>query len=183
MADSFTLSSFLWLRGFWLFSLPPLTIPNLFAARMSANEANAKMMQTLWNAEGGYFEGDLDDNGVKDYINVVGDLTTRPSLRCPKGGACPESDSLIDSTLRGSVTSGETANCVKPKAGYCIKFNSSVKDIESGFGWRASMASPEGTGRRDFAVYGDKSIGCSLSTQTSGSAGIFEANFNSTSCD
>jgi prepilin-type N-terminal cleavage/methylation domain-containing protein len=161
-----------------------LAIPNLFKARISANEANAKkMMQTLWSAEGEYFEEDLDDNGVKDYINLVGNLTTSPSLRCPRGGACTESDSLVDTTFEGNVTSGGTADCIKPKAGYCIKFDSTVTDLQSGFGWQASMASADRTGRRDFAVYGDKSIRCSLSTQISGSAGIFEANFNSSGCD
>src|ERR1700756_3701740 len=44
-----------------------IAIPNLLKARISANEVSArKGMQTLWDAEGEYFEQDLDGNGTRD---------------------------------------------------------------------------------------------------------------------
>ncbi len=59
-----------------------LAIPNLIKARMSANEANArKSMQTLRDAEGEYFEMDLDGNEQRDYTLLIGTLTTELSLR------------------------------------------------------------------------------------------------------
>ena len=49
-----------------------LAIPNLLKARISANEANAaKMMQTLRDAEGEYFEQDLDNDGIRNYTNII----------------------------------------------------------------------------------------------------------------
>src|ERR1700757_2753633 len=73
-----------------------IAIPNLLMARISANEASArKMMQTLFDAEGMYFEQDLDGNGEKDFTAQIGTLTTGSSLRCPsQGGGCKEADAL-----------------------------------------------------------------------------------------
>ena len=49
-----------------------LAIPNLLKARISANEANArKMMQTLRDAEGEFFEQDIDGNGTRDYTALI----------------------------------------------------------------------------------------------------------------
>ncbi len=54
-----------------------IAIPNLIKARMSANEASArKSMQTLRDAEGEYFEQDMDNNGSRDYIDVIGAIGT-----------------------------------------------------------------------------------------------------------
>ncbi len=158
-----------------------IAIPNLFKARISSNEASArKMMQTLFDAEGEYFEQDMDGNGIRDYTAQIGTIVTGGSLRCPnQGGSCSETDSLIDDTFERALASGGTANCAAPKAGYCIKYASDAatdaQGLQSDFGWQSSMTSAQKAGRRDFSVYPDKSIRCTLSTQPVGSAGTFEA--------
>jgi type IV pilus assembly protein PilA len=166
-----------------------IAIPNLLRARISANEVSArKAMQTLWDAEGEYFEQDLDGNGTRDYTAKIGDINTGGTLRCPsQKGNCTEEDSLIDITFEGSLTSDTSADCSTPKAGYCIKYASDAstdpQQLQGDFGWQSSMTSANKTGRKDFAVYGDKSIRCSVSTQATGSAGTFEAVRNNSSCD
>src|SRR5579885_3802528 len=103
-----------------------IAIPNLLKARVSANEASArKMMQTLRDAEGEYFEQDLDGNGARDYTNKIGKLGDTKALRDPSG-TNKEEDALIDSSFEkavqadgSGVTSGTSVNtALTPKAGY-----------------------------------------------------------------
>src|SRR3990167_9496297 len=92
-----------------------IAIPNLIKARISANEANArKAMQTLRDAEGMYFEQDLDDQGGRDYTDLIGTFGTAQSLRDPAGTGTEE-DALIDSSFE--LADGGTG-CADPKAGY-----------------------------------------------------------------
>jgi prepilin-type N-terminal cleavage/methylation domain-containing protein len=61
-----------------------IAIPNLLRARISANEANArKGMQVLRDVEALYFNQDLDGDGINNYTELIGDLGTTKSLRCP----------------------------------------------------------------------------------------------------
>ncbi len=165
-----------------------IAIPNLIKARISANEANArKALQTLRDAEGEYFEQDLDNNGVRDYIDTIGSLGTSPSLRDPEGTA-QEEDALIDDSFEAASDATGTATCSGPKAGYCIQWDTSVTAVGTpavfqDFGWQASMTSFRKTGRRDFAVYADGVIRCSVSTSTTGNPGTFEADRNDGACD
>lgn len=162
-----------------------IAIPNLMKARMSANEANArKSMQTLRDAEGEYFEQDLDDNGERDFTDIIGDLNTTGSLRSP-GDTGEEEDALIDSSFEGADM---VNNCDDPKAGYCIQWDAAVEANETttlfdDFGWQNSMTSFNKTGRRDFAVYGDGAIRCTVSTEATAAAGTFEADRTSPGCD
>ncbi len=167
-----------------------IAIPNLLKARVSANEANArKMMQTLRDAEGEYFEQDLDGNGVRDYTKTIGKNGTSKSLRQP-GSSFAEADALVDSSFEGAVQSdgtgvtpgGATVSCTANKAGYCVAFDSGVTDTTTDFGWLASMVSAQKVGRRDFSVYGDGAIRCTISSQSSGSAGKYEASRTSGGC-
>jgi prepilin-type N-terminal cleavage/methylation domain-containing protein len=165
-----------------------IAIPNLIKARISANEANArKAMQTLRDAEGEFFEQDLDENGTRDYTDTIGDLTTSPSLRCPNGGGCTEEDALIDSSFEGALaTGGGTADCATPKAGYCVQWDANVTAVNNvfqDFGWQASMTSAQKTGRRDYAVYADGVIRCTATTQATSDPGAFEADRNDPGCD
>ncbi len=170
-----------------------IAIPNLLRARISANEASAmKMMQTLWDAEGMYFEQDLDNNGLRDFTAQIGDLATGGTLRCPskdntpQAGGCTEDQALVDSTFENVIASG-TAICTVPKAGYCVQFASDAstdpKTLQGDFGWQSSMTSANKTGRKDFAIYGDKSIKCTVTTQGLGSPGKFEAVRSTGGCD
>ena len=162
-----------------------LAIPNLIKARMSANEANArKSMQTLRDAEGMYFEQDLDDLNGRDYTDLIGDSTTDHSLRCPGSPAgCGEEDALIDDTFVGANGAG----CADAKAGYCIQWDPAIVANTGGvfddIGWQASMTSFNKTGRRDFSVYGDGAIRCTMSTSATGAAGTFESIRTSPGCD
>lgn len=178
-----------------------LAIPNLIKARISANEANArKMMQTLRDAEGEYFEQDLDGDGTRDFTNLIGDLTTGNSLRCPPGNCSTEEDALIDKSFEGalsgsdgSTVNGNQASCTSPKAGYCVGWNwntSSDGATDPGtttspqdFGWGAAPTSFNKTGRKAFAVYGDGVIRCSTLSGTSGDPGTFSADKGSPGCD
>jgi prepilin-type N-terminal cleavage/methylation domain-containing protein len=168
-----------------------IAIPNLLKARISANEANArKMMQTLRDAEGEYFEQDLNNAGGRDYTNLIGTLALGGTLRCPSKdsgpntGGCDDTQALIDKSFegaddgQGSTTVGTT--CKTPKAGYCDTWDTAVttdaNGLYSDFGWQSSMSSFEKTGRKDFAVYGDGSIRCTLDTAgTTGTAGKYAA--------
>jgi len=160
-----------------------IAIPNLLKARVSANEANArKMEQTLRDAEGMYFEQDLDGNGARDYTKLIGKSGTTASLRQP-GATFAEADALVDSSFEGCVqadgtgvaTGSTAAACTTNKAGYCLSYDSAVTDNTTDFGWMTSPASAQKVGRRDFSVYGDGAIRCTISSQSSGTAGKYEA--------
>ena len=166
-----------------------IAIPNLIKARMSANEASArKSMQTLRDAEGEYFEQDLDDQGGRDFTDLIGTSGTAHSLRDP-GGTSAEEDALIDSTFEGALG----APCTDPKAGYCIQsdftdstgaaFTPNASGGFDDFGWENSMSSFNKTGRRDFAIYGDGAIRCVVSTSATGAPGTFETDRTSPGCD
>ncbi len=177
-----------------------IAIPNLLKARISANEAGArKMMQTLRDAEGEYFEQDLDNAGGRDYTGKIGDLTKGGTLRCPskdstaQAGGCTEDQSLIDNSFEKASDATGTATCSASKAGYCVQANmvdstgtALTANATGGFddfGWQDSMTSVQKTGRRDFSVYGDAVIRCVVSTQAVSSPGKFEAVHTSPGCD
>lgn len=168
-----------------------IAIPNIIKARMSANEANAKKaLQTLRDAEFQYFILDLDNDGFRDFTNRIGFEGDPGSLRQP-GATFNTEDALIDKTFEGAVVNdGNTANtadCIDPKAGYCLGWSSEA-DTDPGaltgdFGWEASARSSGVTGRRDFSMFVDKLIRCSVSTQNRGDNGRFEAERTTTACD
>ncbi len=167
-----------------------IAIPNLIKAKISANEANArKAMQTLRDAEYQYFEGDLDNDGFRDFTDSIGDLVTTATLRCPvlfSASECTEFDALVDDSFELMVSVSNTdADCIDPKAGYCLKFDDTITGtvLEGDFGWLASPASVNKSGRKDFATFGDRAIHCSVSTGASGSRGTFEASRTSPVCD
>ena len=171
-----------------------LAIPNLIKARMSANEANArKSMQTLRDAEAEYFEMDLDNNNQRDFTQLIGSLTTDRSLRMPDNSVTPvtEADALVDKSFEGALagtdgTEATTANCTDPKAGYCIGMANSAEigSTDFDFGWEASYRSYDKTGRRDFSVFGDATIRCTIDTNTAkGSTGTFGSSRNDAGCD
>jgi len=168
-----------------------LAIPNLIKARISANEANArKSMQTLRDAEAMYFEQDLDNNGERDYTGIIGNLTTGSSIRCPdSGGSCDEQDALVDSSFDNATCSGSVcANgdaCGDKKAGYCITVADDITgSTEFDFGWQTSYAAFDKTGRKDFSVYGDGAIRCTIDVgATKGDPGDFLSTRTSPGCD
>ncbi len=182
-----------------------IAIPNLIKARISANEANArKAMQTLRDAEGEFFEQDADNNGQRDYTDLIGQdpVGGDGSLRCPDDGtglaaaACAgnEQDALVDNSFVGARaaadgTAAATAVCADSKAGYCVGWTEDTDDnldtanwvrtgsdaiLEADFGWEASPTSVQKNGRRDFGVFGDGVIRCTTSTQASAAPGDFE---------
>lgn len=160
-----------------------IAIPNLIKARISANEANAKKaMQTLRDAEGEFFEQDLDNAGGRDFTDSIAEL------RDPEGTGLPE-DALIDSSFETALTSSGTADCADPKAGYCIAsdfggFTANPSGGFNDFGWEASFTSFRKTGRRDFTVYGDGVIRCTVDTSgTSGDLGTFDGDRTDGACD
>ncbi len=159
-----------------------IAIPNLIKAMISANEANArKAMQTLRDAEGEFFEQDLNNSGSRDFTDLIGDLSTDESLRCPDTTgpiACDNSDALVDSsfflalTSAGDGVTATVADCPDDKAGYCVAWNgdpnigtASVGELllTADFGWETSMTSAHKTGRRDFSIFGDGVIRCTVS--------------------
>jgi hypothetical protein len=139
-------------------------------------------MQTLRDAEGEFFEQDLDNDGERNFIDQIGAFGTVPSLRDPEGTGT-EVDALIDSSFEGA----NGAACADPKAGYCVQWDAAVVANAGGdfddFGWQTSMTSFNKTGRRDFSVYADGAIRCTLSTSGVGTAGTFEADRSSPGCD
>jgi prepilin-type N-terminal cleavage/methylation domain-containing protein len=166
-----------------------IAIPNLIKAKVSSNEANArKALQTLRDAEGEYFEQDMNDDGVRNYTAQIGALGTANTLRDPGGTGDPE-DALIDSSFEGADTGGSgTANCSDSKAGYCIEFAGDVDGtdpvvLQGDFGWEASMTNAQKNGRRDFSIYGDKVIRCTVSTQPKNGPGTFESSRPDGDCD
>jgi prepilin-type N-terminal cleavage/methylation domain-containing protein len=182
-----------------------IAIPNLIKARISANEANArKSMQTLRDAEAEFFEQDIDNNGTRDFTDLIGDNPPAldNSLRCPDdavAGGCLEQDALVDSSFTGALaaadgTTAATADCATgggggndPKAGYCVSWTGDNTDadiagadygtslLQADFGWEASMTSAQKSGRKDFGVWGDGVIRCTATTVTNGLPGNFEA--------
>ena len=158
-----------------------IAIPNLIKARISANEANArKAMQTLRDAEGEFFEQDLDNDGERNYVSKIGSFGDVPSLRDPEGTG-EEVDALVDSSFIGATDGdgtpqdGNAAGCsgVDPKAGYCIGLSdydgsggqiTYTNSIGDDFGWMAAPTSFRKTGRKSFAVYGDGVIRCTVDT-------------------
>jgi prepilin-type N-terminal cleavage/methylation domain-containing protein len=164
-----------------------IAIPNLIKARMSANEANArKAMQTLRDAEGEYFEQDLNNLGSRDYTDLIGALGTANSLRDPEGTS-DEQDALVDDSFEGASDTGGT-DCSDSKAGYCITndfaaFTANASGGFDDFGWEASMVSWNKTGRRDFSVYGDGVIRCVVPVLATGDPGAFSADRTTSGCD
>jgi len=175
-----------------------IAIPNLIKARISANEANArKAMQTLRDAEGEFFEQDIDNNGTRDFTDLIGDSppTVDNSLRCPDNTvtpACNEPDALVDNSFVGALTgvgdgvTATTADCLDSKAGYCVGWTGDAATVptlaganyddpllEADFGWETSMTSAAKSGRRDFGVWGDGVIRCSATNLASGAVGTF----------
>jgi len=152
-----------------------LAIPNLLKARISANEANArKMMQVLRDAEGEFFEQDIDGNGTRDFTALI---TGEGSLRQPNP-IFTEEDALIDSTFSTALVTqgensdgeGDASSCLGSKAGYCITGDfiafQCATDLCDDFGWEASMTSYNKTGRRDLSTYGDGVIRCVIAGDT-----------------
>ncbi len=164
-----------------------LAIPNLLKARLSANEANAKkMMQVLRDAEGEYFEQDLNDDGTRNYTDAIGTVAANGPdvLRDPSGTAQAE-DELVDSSFStadlnngagGGDGTGVGNGCGAPRSGYCLVHDNTNVNALNGvrlggggasvgfddFGWNAGVVSYNKTGRRNFAVYGDGSIRCQI---------------------
>lgn len=168
-----------------------LAIPNLIKARISANEANArKSMQTLRDAEAEYFEQDLDGNNRRDYTLTIGDVaqTVGASLRCPDtaGNCASEEDALVDSSFSTAFDSdGPTANCADPKAGYCIAAGDTADfgSTDFDFGWETGFRAFDKTGRKDFSVYGDGTIRCTLPSLAKGAPSNYDADRESPGCD
>jgi len=189
-----------------------MAIPNLIKARISANEANArKAMQTLRDAEAEFFEQDLDNDGARNFTDLIGgdnpdDCIDTTSLRCPDiAEGCLEQDALVDNSFCGAITTagdGEIAtdaDCPTratgdSKAGYCIGWTgdatgdpalsaSSYGDtlLEADFGWETSMTSALKNGRRDFGVWGDGVIRCVTTDELTAAVGDFEATRDGTS--
>lgn len=168
-----------------------IAVPNLLKARISSNEANArKALQTLKDAEYEYFEQDLDDNGDRDFTNLIGSLGTAGTLRDPAGTSDPE-DALIDSTFQDAVSSdgspSTSADCNDPKAGYCLSWSddadSDAQALRGEFGWEASMTSARVNGRKDFSTFADKVTKCTVTSQASGTTGTFESGIDDPACD
>lgn len=167
-----------------------LAIPNLLKARISANEANAaKMMQTLRDAEGEYFEQDLNGDGTRNYTNIIGDNATGDSLRFPDGTLVfDEVDALVDSGFEVIDAGDGAGDCTTTapdtnttKAGFCV----AADTVGSGanavgatgfddFGWKATYTSFNKNGRNSYAVYGDGVIRCDFNgALASGAPGAF----------
>ena len=165
-----------------------LAIPNWVKARISANEANArKAMQTLRDAEGEYFEQDLNNDGERNFTSLISEASG--SLRHPSATDTTEEDSLIDSSFEGALSSStNSADCIDPKAGYCIVYTD-ASGFETGsgvsdFGWESSMTAFKKTGRKDFIVFSDGVIRCTLTgSSTTGDPGEFSGDNNSSACD
>ena len=181
-----------------------LAIPNLLKARISANEANAaKMMQTLRDAEGEYFEQDLNNDGTRNYTENIGDGSAANTLRQP-GAAFDEQDALVDSTFT-TIDAGDTASdcssATGNKAGYCVKNDNTGAGAKASgtagfddYGWQATMTNFNKNGRNDYSVYSDGTIRCLIAgagnpTATppvpglnTGDPGEFDAGRNAPGC-
>jgi len=163
-----------------------IAIPNLIKARISANEASAKKtLQTVRDAEYEYFEQDLNNDGERNFTAFI--VGAGGSLRDPENTGLEE-DALVDSSFEAAVSTGFTADCTDPKSGYCLVFSDDPSlpppaENMPDFGWEASMTKFRTTGRRDYSVFADKNIRCTLSTQTSGSPGKYESKRTDRDCD
>lgn len=164
-----------------------IAIPNIIKARISANEASArKSMQTLRDAESIFFEQDLDNAGGRDYTSDMG------VLRDPEGTGL-DVDALVDSSfvganIVGTTGDGDASTCDDPKAGYCItgNFDDFTANGSGGFddfGWETSYTSFRKTGRKDFSVFGDGVIRCTVNTLASGDPGAFFSERSDGACD
>ncbi len=177
--------------------LAAFAVPNFLGARSTANELSAKkLLQVLSSAEFQFSVEDADEDGIQNYTDKVGDLSTAPSLRCPKGSgeSCGALDALVDESFEGAdAGSSGTASCEKPKAGYCIRADFDSQDgtgtadglYVAGFGWQASPISAGVTGKRDFAVYEDGVVRCeTIDYENSrGVPGSFTADRDSSPCN
>ena len=185
-----------------------LAIPNLLKAKLGSNEANArKMLQVLRDAEGEYFEQDLNNDGTQNYTDAIGEMDPGANtLRDPSDTDDP-SDELVDPSFTdadvnagapGGDGSGNANTCLNTKSGYCITHDNTdtaASGIEGfdDFGWKAGVFSFNKTGRRNFAVYGDGNIRCQIqgsgpdgtgSASATGTPGDFsEVNRTTPSCD
>jgi len=168
-----------------------IAIPSLIKARISGNEANArKAMQTLRDSEYVFAIQDLDNDGDTNFTNIIGAQGTLGSLRDPAGTNDSE-DSLIDNSFEGAVVNdggpAAVANCTTPKAGYCIGWSTEVgtdsASLSGDFGWEASMKIVRISGRKDFAVFGDKVTRCTPTSQVTGSVGRFESQRSDSDCE
>lgn len=174
-----------------------IAIPNLLKARISANEASAKkLLQTLRDAEGEFFEQDLNNTDSRNFTPWIGDTsvtTSGGSLRNPEGTGAEE-DALIDDSFTKAVNTGSDGTGVAfgstdavctPKAGYCVAWDDAMPTgiTIQDYGWGASMTSFRKNGRKDFVVYGDGAIKCSVSTVSSSAPGKFGALRVSAACD
>jgi hypothetical protein len=126
------------------------------------------MMQVLRDAEGEYFEMDLNNDGIRNYTDLIGTTGTPNSLRQPQA-TFEILDALIDSTFENIDTGAQAGSCagVGNKAGYCITYDtlgadSNVDDAGGfdDFGWQATMTSFNKNGRRDYSVYSDGTVRC-----------------------
>ena len=183
-----------------------LAIPNLLKARISANEANAKkMLQVLRDAEGEYYEQDLNSDGTRNYTELIGSNAIGDSLRFPDVLiAFTEADALIDSSFVDvDALLGADCAVVETKAGYCLRGDTlrGAPDGAGGtltgigyddFGWQATMSSYNKTGRRNYAVYGDGTIKCAVqglgfagggAPPASGTAGDFDVDREFPGCE
>ncbi len=168
-----------------------IAIPNLLKARISSNEVNArKALQTLRDAEYEYFEQDLDDDGERDFTNLIGSLGNAGTLRDPSGTNDPE-DALLDNTFEDAVINdgspASSASCTDPKAGYCLAWSSDAENddlsLVGDFGWEASMTNARVNGRKDFSAFADKVIKCTVTTRNRGESGAFESGRNDPACE
>jgi len=165
-----------------------IAIPNLIKARISANEANAKKgMQTIRDAEALFFNQDLNNDGTTNYTAEIGDLVTSNTLRCPSA-PCTQEDSLLDDSFEGAVSTTSEAVCIDSKAGYCFKFSddislSDVSVLDGDYGWEASPRAVNKTGRKDYSMFADGTIRCTLSLESSGAVGTFSATRVTPGCD
>ncbi len=82
------------------------------------------------------------------------------------------------------ANSPSLADCDDTYAGYCLMFSDEVDatSLEFDFGWELSPKSVNKTGRYDFAQFSDKVTLCTVSTQTSGALGAFEAQRTTNAC-
>ena len=154
-----------------------ISIPNLLKARISANHASArKSIQTLRDAEYEFFEGDLDNDGLRDFTNIVGDNSTPASLICPGSPPCDNLDALVDDNFIDMETVTPIADCLEPRSGYCLYFTEEIDvgSLDFDFGWELSPASVHKSGRFDFIGFADGTIRCTASTVNSWQQGQFQ---------
>ena len=147
-----------------------------------------KILQVLRDAEYQYFEQDLDEDNIRDYTAFIN--TDGGSLRFPFTGS-QLIDSLVDDSIGNAVVDDGNQStesiCTNPKAGYCISwttdFGTEQQILISDFGWEVSPMSIRKTGRRDFSVYSDTLIRCTISSLDTGSPGDFSSNKNDLDCN